>query len=151
MPVTAPSTEGLTGELLRASRQETSGVTSFSAAEVERSNGTNLYDVISSTPNLTPAAGGATLPAIRGESAGPSDLGGTLLYGTSPQIALIADDIARVTSYSNASFTNLYDVKWVDVLKGPQPAMVGTNAFAGAYVVKTNDPGFKWYSECFPR
>ncbi len=149
MPVTAPSTEGLTGELLRASRQETSGVTSFSAAEVERSNGTNLYDVISSTPNLTPAAGGATLPAIRGESAGPSDLGGTLLYGTSPQIALIADDIARVTSYSNASFTNLYDVKWVDVLKGPQPAMVGTNAFAGAYVVKTNDPGFKWYSESF--
>lgn len=146
-PVTPPSTEGLSGELLRASRQETSGVTSFSTGEVERSGTSSLYDVISSTPNLTPAAGGATLPAIRGESAGPSDLGGTLLYGTSPQIALIADDIARVTSYSNASFTNLYDVKWVDVLKGPQPAMIGTNAFAGAYVVKTNDPEFRWYSE----
>jgi iron complex outermembrane receptor protein len=147
-PPPAPS-QGLSGELLRASQQNTSGVTTFTAADVQRSGDTGVYDVIKSTPNLTPAAGGATLPAIRGEGAGPSDLGGTLLYGTSPQSVLVVDNVARVSSYANSSFQNLYDVSWVDVLKGPQPAVVGTNAFAGAFVVKTNDPEFKWYGESF--
>src|SRR5688572_8501749 len=53
-PPPAPS-QGLSGELLRASQQNTSGVTTFTATDIQRSGDTGVYDVIKSTPNLTPA------------------------------------------------------------------------------------------------
>ena len=125
-------------------RDATTGTSTVSATDVARSGENRVYDVLKSLPNVTPAGNGPTLPAIRGESATPTNLFGGYYNGATPRVVLHVDDIPRISSYSNNSFQSLYDVSSVQLLRGPQHTLPGTNAFAGAYVVETNDPVFRY-------
>lgn len=125
-------------------RDSTTGTSTVSATDIARSGESTVYDVLTSLPNVTPAPSGPTLPAIRGESATPTTLFSNFYQGTTSRIVLSVDDIPRISSYANNSFQSLYDVSSVQVLRGPQHTLPGTNAFAGAYIVDTNDPVFSY-------
>lgn len=125
-------------------RDATTGTSTVSATDVARSGENRVYDVLTSLPNVTPAGNGPTLPAIRGESATPTNLFGGYYNGATPRVVLHVDDIPRISSYSNNSFQSLYDAGSVQLLRGPQHTLPGTNAFAGAYIVETNDPIFRY-------
>jgi outer membrane receptor protein involved in Fe transport len=128
-------------------RDSTTGTSTLTATDIERSGETTVYGAVTSLPNVTPAPSGPTIPAIRGVSATPSNLFSNFYQGTTSRIVLSVDDIPRIASYANNSFQNLYDVDWVQVLRGPQHTLPGANAFAGAYVVETNDPVFSYGAE----
>jgi iron complex outermembrane receptor protein len=125
-------------------RDSTTGTSTVSATDIARSGESTVYGVVTSLPNVTPTPSGPTIPAIRGESATPANLFSNFYQGTTSRIVLSVDDIPRISSYANNSFQNLYDVDFVQVLRGPQHTLPGTNAFAGAYVVETNDPVFAY-------
>ncbi|MCC7253380.1 TonB-dependent receptor [Hyphomicrobium sp.] len=125
-------------------RDSTTGTSTVSATDVARSGESTVYDVLKSLPNVTPAPSGPTIPAVRGESATPTNLFSNFYQGTTSRIVLSVDDIPRISSYANNSFQSLYDVSSLQVLRGPQHTLPGTNAFAGAYVVETNDPVFSY-------
>lgn len=125
-------------------RDSTTGTSTLSATDVARSGESSVYDVLKSLPNVTPVPSGPTLPAIRGEAATPTTLFSNFYQGTTSRIVLSVDDIPRISSYANNSFQSLYDVSSVQVLRGPQHTLPGTNAFAGAYIVDTDDPVFSY-------
>jgi iron complex outermembrane receptor protein len=130
-------------------RDSTTGTSTLTATDIERSGETTVYGAVTSLPNVTPAPSGPTIPAIRGVSATPSNLFSNFYQGTTSRIVLSVDDIPRIASYANNSFQNLYDVDWVQVLRGPQHTLPGANAFAGAYIVETNDPVFGYGAGAF--
>ncbi|MGE0023347.1 MAG: TonB-dependent receptor plug domain-containing protein [Hyphomicrobium sp.] len=125
-------------------RDSTTGTSTISATDIARSGESTVYDVLRSMPNVTPAPSGPSIPAIRGEGATPTNLFSNFYQGTTSRIVLSVDDIPRISSYANNSFQTLYDVSSVQVLRGPQHTLPGANAFAGAYIVDTNDPVFSY-------
>jgi iron complex outermembrane receptor protein len=125
-------------------RDSTTGTSTVSATDIARSGESTAYDVLKSLPNVTPAPSGPTIPAVRGESATPTNLFSNFYQGTTSRIVLSVDDIPRISSYANNAFQSLYDVSSLQVLRGPQHTLPGTNAFAGAYIIETNDPVFAY-------
>jgi iron complex outermembrane receptor protein len=123
-------------------RDSTTGTSTLTATDVERSGEGTVYNAVTGLPNVTPTPSGPTIPAVRGVSATPANLSSIFYQGTTSRIVLSVDDIPRIATYANNSFQNLYDVDWVQVLRGPQHTLPGANAFAGAYIVETNDPVF---------
>ena len=120
-----------------------SSVSVTSEEEIVRRPNTDVFSVLQGVPNLTaPTAVGA--PAIRGmETSGAGGLPSGVTQGTLPRAPLIVDEIARPAALANTSFTSLWDVEQVEVLRGPQSTLRGRNAIAGAFVVKTKDPAFE--------
>jgi iron complex outermembrane receptor protein len=143
-PAATATSTGAAGPSSVASqlRDSTTGTSTLTATDIERTGEGTIYDAVTSLPNVTPTPSGPTIPAIRGVSATPTNLFSNFYQGTTSRIALIVDDIPRIASYSNNSFQSLYDVDWVQVLRGPQHTLPGSSAFAGAYIVDTNDPVF---------
>ncbi|MGP9806205.1 TonB-dependent receptor [Paracoccus sp. NSM] len=133
----------LRGERLAKTPLETeSSVHVLDEAAIERANATTVYEAVQSAPNVLPAPADR-LPPIRGvDSDGPFGLRGNDLYGTAPRASLIVDGVPRISSYVNNGFQSLFDVEQVEVLRGPQTTLRGTNSIAGAFVVRTKDPVF---------
>jgi iron complex outermembrane recepter protein len=125
-------------------RDSTTGTSTLTGDDVERSGESTVYDAVTGLPNVTPTPRGPTIPAIRGQSATPGNLFSVFYQGATSGIVLSVDDIPRLPTYANNSFQNLYDVAWLQVLRGPQHTLPGANAFSGAYVVETNDPVFAY-------
>lgn len=149
-PADAPSADGgreNAADVASELRDSTTGTSTLSAQDVARSGESKVYDVLTSLPNVTPAPSGPTLPAIRGESATPTNLFGGYYNGSTPRMVLHVDDIPRISSYANNAFQSLFDVQSIQVLRGPQHTLPGTNAFAGAYVIETNDPEYRYSAE----
>jgi iron complex outermembrane receptor protein len=111
-------------------------VTAFSAAQIESSGIQRAEDFIAMTPgvSLVQAAEVADSQVnIRGIN-GARD--GETNY------ALIIDGILMTNPAAlNREYTNLQQI---EVLKGPQGALYGRNAAAGAIIITTEKPGFEW-------
>ncbi|MEP7243541.1 MAG: TonB-dependent receptor [Gammaproteobacteria bacterium] len=58
---------------------------------------------------------------------------------TEPAVAIVVDGVPATTA--SQVWQTLFDVKQIEVLKGPQGALYGRNAIAGAFNVVTQRPG----------
>ena len=85
-------------------------------------------DFLSSTPNVTFMEDntGETFINIRGQTSSRS---------SDPNVAIVIDGVTLTGV--RAFNQDLYDVKQIEVLKGPQSALYGRNAAAGAIVITT--------------
>jgi len=107
-------------------------ITAFSAQDIERAGIERAEDFIALTPGVTmvnTAEVGDTQVSIRG-------INGT--RDGEANFAFIVDGIL----YTNPSAFNreFADLKQIEVLKGPQGALYGRSASAGAIIVTTNSP-----------
>ncbi|MEO0622195.1 MAG: TonB-dependent receptor [Pseudomonadota bacterium] len=134
----------VTGERRERSLLETTGAVSvIEGTEAERDGGdTVISDIVTRTPNVF-VEGPSEIPSIRGvQGGGAGGLPSALSTGALPRTAVIRDGIARPASIANSSFTSLWDVEQVEVLRGPQTLLRGRTGFAGAVIVETKDPTF---------
>ena len=106
-------------------------VSVLTANDLEATGVKRSADFLNSTPNITFQEDntGETFINIRGQ---------TSSRNSDPNVAIVVDG---VTLTSNRDFNqDLFDLEQVEVLKGPQSALYGRNAAAGAIVVKTKAP-----------
>ncbi len=111
-------------------------VTAFSAQQIEASGIQRAADFISQTPGVSlvqSAEVADTQVNIRGIN-GARD--------AETNYALIIDGILMTNPAAlNREYTNL---KQIEILKGPQGALYGRNAAAGAIIITTDKPGDEW-------
>jgi iron complex outermembrane receptor protein len=107
-------------------------VTAFSATDIEDAGINRPQDFVSLTPNVSmvdTANAGDTQVTIRGQ------------YSTrdaESSFAYVVDGV--LITNPNAFNGELYDIEQIEVLKGPQGAIYGRNAVAGAIIVNTKRP-----------
>ena len=108
-------------------------VTAFDSAKIEAAGITDIEGFINLTPNFLAREGfrsGVTFLTIRGITTGQK--------GFAP-ISYIIDGVK--TSYMDAvNQGTLFDLERIEVLKGPQSALYGAGAIAGAVNVITKEP-----------
>jgi iron complex outermembrane receptor protein len=108
-------------------------VAAFTQADIEAAGITRPVDYISLIPNVTivdTANVGDTQVSIRG-IVSTRDAEGTFAY--------VVDGV--LITNPNAFNETMIDVAQIEVLKGPQGALYGRNAVAGAILVNTRVPG----------
>lgn len=108
-------------------------ITAFTAQTIERAGIERPADFISLMPNVTivdTANVGDTQVSIRG-IVSTRDAESTFAY--------LVDGI--LSTNPNSFNEELVDVQQIEVLKGPQGALYGRNAVAGAILVTTKEPG----------
>ncbi len=108
-------------------------ITAFTEGTIERAGIERPADFIALMPNVTivdTANVGDTQVSIRG-IVSTRDAESTFAY--------VVDGI--LSTNPNSFNEELVDVRQIEVLKGPQGALYGRNAVAGAILVTTNQPG----------
>ncbi|VAW02266.1 TonB-dependent receptor [hydrothermal vent metagenome] len=109
-------------------------ITVFNAATIESAGIDNMSDVASLTPGLNfynPIGESLATPIIRGVAQ-------TDIFGEN-NTAVFVDGV-YVSSRSGINMSQL-DIARIEVIKGPQSAMYGRNAFSGAINIVTAEPG----------
>ncbi|MEM9359375.1 MAG: TonB-dependent receptor [Pseudomonadota bacterium] len=123
--------------------ETTSSVSVFTDEALDNETGRTINGVVQSTPNVVVRSISET-PVIRGiEGGGPGGIANTGLGGTLPRVPLVIDGVARPASIPNSDYNSLWDVKQLEVFKGPQTTLRGRAAIAGSIVVETKDPTFE--------
>ena len=109
-------------------------VTALSAEQLQRAQIDDVTDVAAYTPGFTfeTFSGPLTQPAIRGQ---------TQLRLTSPtqNVATFFNGVYLQRNYMVDS--TLIDMQRVEIIKGPQSALYGRNAFSGAINLESKKPG----------
>lgn len=137
------SAEPAEGDIVVTARRQSerlqdvpASVSVFTEATLEAAGITTTADFIALTPGVTIVTGtaevGDTQINIRGLN-GARD--------AEPSVALIVDGILKTNTA--ALNQDQGDVTQVEILKGPQGALYGRNAAAGAIVMQTRRPGDK--------
>src|SRR5450631_4328135 len=103
----------------------------LTAKDIQAAGITRSSDFLNSIPNITFQEDntGETFINIRGQ---------TSSRNSDPNVAIVVDGVA-LTSMRDFN-QDLFDVKQIEVLKGPQSALYGRNAAAGAIVITTQPP-----------
>ncbi|PCJ43240.1 MAG: hypothetical protein COA81_04140 [Alphaproteobacteria bacterium] len=106
--------------------------TAFSAQAIEDSRIDTADDFLQLTPNVTLAnsqSAGVSFMTIRGVS--------QVRNGEAP-VAVVVDGVLQI---NNRQFTQaMFDMKSIEVLRGPQGALYGRNAAGGAILFTSNQP-----------
>lgn len=126
----------VTGEILDRDLQEAStSIAVLDEDDLARSSDRDIYDVIERIPNVTSAFGnkGFTIRGI--DQRGASGGGNSLLVNYSVDGASLPNNQASFFGPYSA-----WDIKQIEVLRGPQSTQQGRNSLAGAIVVESNDP-----------
>jgi iron complex outermembrane receptor protein len=104
----------------------------FTAQEIASAGIENPRDFIAMVPNMTLVETqniGNSFVTIRGISQARN---------SEPSVAVLVDGVLETNPYE---FTQgLYDIKQIEVLKGPQGALYGRDAIGGAIIIHTADP-----------
>ncbi|WP_353183665.1 TonB-dependent receptor [Bosea sp. (in: a-proteobacteria)] len=135
----------VTGEKVeRDLRNTASSVAVKTARDIDREDTGNasVSEVLTGTPNVT-YTDTVGAPVIRGQDTqGPLTGQNSFWGGTVPRATINVD--GHYLSYNEFYFgaTSPWDVKSIEVFRGPQTTSQGANAIAGAIVVNTKDPTF---------
>ena len=108
-----------------------SSVSVLTSADIEAAGIKRPSDFLASVPNVTfyeDNAGEVTIN-VRGQ---------TGVRSGDPNVAIVVDGVPMVTL--KAFNQDLVNIEQIEVLKGPQSAVYGRNAAAGAVVITTKDP-----------
>ena len=139
----AAPAEGALEEIVVTARQRAErienvpvSITAFTAADIRSAGIDRPQDVIDLTPGMAQvqtAEVGDLQVTIRGINTGRD---------AEPNFALVIDGVLQTNP--NALNQELANVTQIEVLKGPQGAVYGRNALAGALIVTTRKPGDEW-------
>ena len=130
----------------RSSFQTATSHRVFTTPDIDRS-GHNLSatDLLKQTVNTVDLGSGNDLPTVRGvDGSGPAVGAVAFFAGTRPRLNLSID--GRSATYNEYAFgtQSLWDMRQVEVLRGPQSDVRGQHAVAGAVVMRSNDPTPNW-------
>jgi iron complex outermembrane receptor protein len=104
----------------------------FTAQDIKSAGIESPRDFIAMVPNMTLVETqniGNSFVTIRGISQARN---------SEPSVAVLVDGVLEPNPYE---FTqDLYDIKQIEVLKGPQGALYGRDAIGGAIIIRTADP-----------
>lgn len=118
-----------------AELQETaSSVTVITPVEIQKRSAQHLEDIINLAPNVNSAGGSSRTNHFQIRGIGERGQFSTPL---NPSVGLTIDSIDY--SRSGAAGT-LFDVKQVEILRGPQGTRFGANAMAGMINIESNEP-----------
>ncbi|MHC5307713.1 TonB-dependent receptor [Bartonella sp. LJL80] len=135
----------ITGEKInRDIRNTASSVTVISDEDIRTWNtgDSSVHEVINGTPNVI-YTDTVSAPIIRGQDTqGPNNGQNVFWGGTVPRASMNID--GHYANYYELFFggTGIWDVKSIEVFKGPQTTSQGANAIAGAVIINTKDPTF---------
>ncbi|MEP7315960.1 MAG: TonB-dependent receptor [Sphingomicrobium sp.] len=134
----------ITGERAKRTSKETgSSHEVYQAGELDHSGAGSVEEFLSRIPNIQEGSLGMA-PAIRGQdgTGAVRDLP-AFTAGLTPRTTLQID--GREAGYFEMIFgvAPLWDVRQVEVFRGPQMVTQGRNAIAGAIFVTTKDPSFE--------
>ena len=104
----------------------------FTAQTIQAAGIETPRDFIALVPNMTLVEVqnvGNSFVTIRGISQARN---------SEPSVAVLIDGVLETNPYQFNE--ELYDIKQIEVLKGPQGALYGRNAIGGAIIVHTEDP-----------
>ena len=108
-------------------------IVALDALEIEQKGITNLMDLTRSIPNMdfeTVLHLGSVFINMRGINT---------MRGSEPGVSVYIDGIQATTPLQLSQ--ELFDIESIEVLKGPQGALYGRSAIAGAINVVTKKPG----------
>ena len=114
-------------------------ITAFTAADIKSAGIERPEDFIALTPGVAQvhtAEAGDMQVNIRGINTGRD---------SETNFALVIDGVLQTNP--NALNQELSGVTQIEILKGPQGALYGRNALAGALILTTRKPGDEWDSE----
>ncbi len=134
----------VTGERMDKSLKDTTtAVTVIDEEQFENGAKTSINDIATSAPNVVTA--GFESISIRGIDGAGVATGGQAFYsGGRARVSTIVDGVPQSWIGQGYTPSKSWDVKQVEVLRGPQSTTQGTNSIGGALVVQTNDPTYYW-------
>jgi outer membrane receptor protein involved in Fe transport len=98
-------------------------------------------EVLAHIPNVTSAGQSNLAPAVRGiDGTGSAQGADAFFAGSRARLSVQVD--GRPASYNEVVFGNasLWDVRQVEMLRGPHSTLQGRNAMAGTLAIQTRDP-----------
>lgn len=136
----------VTAELIdRSLAKSGNSVEVFDEDSLQNTAGLNtLRDVLGAVGNISLVTGTGKAPTVRGvDGTGAAENANAFFAGSRQRLSWEID--GRPASYNEVVFADLglFDVKQIEVLRGPQSSLVGRNAIAGTVVVNTNNPVFE--------
>ena len=114
--------------------ETTSSVTVIDEIEIQKRSAQHLENILNLAPNVNLASGGSRSKYFQIRGIGET---GQFINSINPSVGLTVDGIDY--SRSGAAGT-LFDMKQVEVLRGPQGTRFGANALAGMIVMESNEP-----------
>jgi iron complex outermembrane receptor protein len=108
-------------------------ISAFSAAALEKTSSAGLKDIAAQTPGFSYEnySGSIGAPTIRGQAQ-------SVLTNNVQNVGVYFDGIYLARSYMVDA--SLLDIDNVEIIKGPQSALYGRNAFSGAIVYESAKP-----------
>lgn len=137
----------LVGTRVGETLAETSAsLVAFGSRELEERPGIEVVrDLYHKTPNLVDFGTGNLAPAVRGvDATGPASGGLGFIAGTRPRMTQSVDGRPLSAFELVGGPTGLWDVRQVEIYRGPQTTLQGRNSIAGAIQVDTRDPVYTW-------
>jgi iron complex outermembrane receptor protein len=107
-------------------------ITAFNTKSIENAGIKNPADFVNLTPNVNLVQtqnAGTTFVVVRGIGQARN---------SEPSVAVVIDGVQQVNP--SAFNQDLFDIKQIEVLKGPQGALYGRNAIGGAIIITTKQP-----------
>jgi iron complex outermembrane receptor protein len=108
-------------------------VTVFDAQRIEEAGITSMRDYVGLTSNMT------LMETQNNAFAFVNIRGLSQIRNVDPTVAVVVDGVLSTTSLSFSQ--DLFDIRQIEVLKGPQGALYGRNASGGAINITTKPPG----------
>jgi iron complex outermembrane receptor protein len=132
----------VTGEKMpRSLAKTTTAVSVFDSEELDKGTVSSVNEVAQKVPNATiNPAGGMNIRGMEGT--GPATGFYSLVGGGRPRVSTSVDGAEEVWTGQQYLEVGMWDVKQVEVLRGPQSTTQGRNAIGGAVLVETKDPVF---------
>ncbi|MFP4351688.1 MAG: TonB-dependent receptor [Puniceicoccaceae bacterium] len=115
-----------------------SSLSLFTGESLQDPNTSHLEDLVLDTPNLTFAGGSSRARFFQIRGIGEYD---NFVEPVTPSVGLVVDGI-DFSGFGN--IVSLFDVRRVEVLRGPQGGLYGTQALAGLIYAESEDPTAYW-------